>query len=534
VKLKKFPLLLSLSIGYISLSQEILWIRVFGFTNQGLPQAFAAVLALYLLGIALGAMIGKSLCARFLSLYSISGTILIASGAFDILAPFIYGHMASTKLGLPILSALILLTALNKSILFPIAHHLGTIGTGNSIGGSVSKVYFFNVMGSALGPIVTGFILLDYFSVHTCMMLMGAMTIVVGILCLLMARIRAMLKIAIAVAMVPVVVVGVKPLTLVFPTLSTQIALATTCTAVKQVIENKHGIIHVCPSDQGDIIFGGNVYDGRINISPVNDSNGIKRLIILSALHAHPKRILMIGLSGGAWLSALTHISGIEKIDVVEINPGYLEVIANYEEISRALQDPRIRLHIDDGRRWLARHQENKYDLVVMNNSFHWRSNATNLLSMEFLSEVKTHMEKDAILAFNSTRSVDAFYTASVVFPFAYDYDSFVYASRFDFRAAVDSKRSREKIAQIFNSLAPTASPEQVAKGVNSLVTTRFDTIDNKTSEIGRSPELVTDRNMITEYKYGKLGEYLQRYDNVWSFLTCMTCKKTDWARNLK
>ena len=59
-----FPWWLSLAIGFLSLSEEILWVRVAGFAFQTLPFAFAFVLACYLVGIALGAAYGKRLCAR--------------------------------------------------------------------------------------------------------------------------------------------------------------------------------------------------------------------------------------------------------------------------------------------------------------------------------------------------------------------------------------------------------------------------------------------------------------------------------------
>ena len=48
--------------GFCSLSLEIAWVRLYGYVNQSTPQAFAYVLAIYLLGIALGAQIGKRVC----------------------------------------------------------------------------------------------------------------------------------------------------------------------------------------------------------------------------------------------------------------------------------------------------------------------------------------------------------------------------------------------------------------------------------------------------------------------------------------
>ena len=46
---------LALLIGFLSLSEEILWVRVAGFAYRTLPPAFSFVLMFYLLGIAMRA-----------------------------------------------------------------------------------------------------------------------------------------------------------------------------------------------------------------------------------------------------------------------------------------------------------------------------------------------------------------------------------------------------------------------------------------------------------------------------------------------
>ena len=70
------------------------------------------------------------------------------------------------------------------------------------------------------------------------------------------------------------------------------------------------------------------------------------------------KKILIIGLSSGSWVRALSYSKNIEKIDVIEINHGYLELIKQYSEHSKIFKDPRISIYIDDGRRWLKRSKE--------------------------------------------------------------------------------------------------------------------------------------------------------------------------------
>ena len=524
--IKKIPLLLAFFVGYISLSQEILWVRVFGFVNYSIPQAFAAVLTIYLLGIALGAFVGKYFCSRFRSLYQASGVILVVSGIFDLVAPIFYGTIIESNFSRAILAGMIFLTAFYKSILFPIAHHLGAKDAKATIGQSISYVYFANVMGATLGPIVTGFILLDRFTVQNCMNVMGLATLLLGILCLFTETEPRSRKLAYAcLSMVLATVISVKYMgPSYYSGLSTRIIEATSCKNVKQVVENKHGIIHICPSDLGDVVFGGNIYDGRMSRDPIVNSNSIDRLLILTALQKKPRRVLMVGLSGGAWLSILTQMAGVEKIDVVEINPGYLDVIGKYVPMSKGLMDPRVSLYIDDGRRWLMNRPDSKYDLIIMNTTFHWRANASYLLSIDFINLVKLHMTKEAIFTYNSTFSPDVFYTASVVFPFAYRYGSFIYVSDSDFLKNVFLKDNGEDIAKLVSSLKPSATAEKIAEVTRSLTSAKFSSIEEIESSMERSPEVITDRNMITEYKYGKLASYIRRYDSILSFLSCPQC----------
>ena len=104
------------------------------------------------------------------------------------------------------------------------------------------------------------------------------------------------------------------------------------------------------------------------------NSNDINRVLVLAALRPNPKRVLMLGLSIGTWNYLITGFPGVQQIDVVEINPGYIDMIQDYAEQRKGLADPRVKLTIADGRKFLRAVPESTYDLVVMNTTFHWRS----------------------------------------------------------------------------------------------------------------------------------------------------------------
>ena len=59
-----FALVASMISGYLSLSQEIVWYRVFSYTSGGDPNTFAYVIGVFLLFVAIGALLGGTVLTR--------------------------------------------------------------------------------------------------------------------------------------------------------------------------------------------------------------------------------------------------------------------------------------------------------------------------------------------------------------------------------------------------------------------------------------------------------------------------------------
>ena len=344
---------LALLIGFLSLSEEILWVRVAGFAYRTLPPAFSFVLMFYLLGIATGASFGKYLCGRVKNLYAAAAVLLAVAALLDALTPVIIGHYVyPSDRALAIPAVAIALMAASKSVLFPIVHHLGSLASGPRVGRSVSRIYFGNIVGSTLGPLVTGFLALDYLTVDQCFGLAAVM-------CLL-ASIAAVLKAAkpqlILVTLVAAAAASAISSSIIHPGPGSLGTLATTGeNPVTHFVANRHGIVHTVATADGDMVYGGNVYDGMTSIDVDTNPNHLERLYMVALMMPSPKQVLFVGLSTGAWVRAIQGFPGVERIDVVEINPAYVDLIRSYGQLLPLLQDPRIHIHIDDGRRWLRR-----------------------------------------------------------------------------------------------------------------------------------------------------------------------------------
>ena len=265
-------------------------------------------------------------------------------------------------------------------------------------------------------------------------------------------------------------------------------------------IANRHGVIHTERTTQGDMVYGGNVYDGMATVNGDTNPNGLQRLYILALLHPNPKRVLFLGLSAGAWVRAMQGFDAVESIDVVEINPGYIELARTYPQLASLLQDPRVHIHIDDGRRWLRRNPSARFDVIVQNTSFYWRANADNLLSREYLLEVKQHLNPAGIFTANTTGSFDVFATARAVFAHAYRYTNFVYAA--DHPLAPDiaglSRVTRPDGTRFVLANAPATSV--AANLATAQLEPAADFIERRRADA----EIITDDNLLTEYKDGR------------------------------
>jgi spermidine synthase len=497
MNMKWMPCGIAFLVGAASLVQEVLWVRLAGFATGGVPATFAMILALYLLGIAAGAQIGRRLCAAEIGVIRRrASAVLLLSALIDIAAPFLFawliGFLPVTVAMLP----LVIVTAALKSVLFPVVHHLGANDAVAWKGGSFSRVYFANVLGCTLGPLIVTLWLMDVLAMEQLFAGVAVVTSVAGIW--LAGKTRATLTLA----MVATVAIAAIPF---LPALAGRAVVETGGEAPKWLLERKEGIIHTVADRAGDIVFGGNVYDGRINVDLRVNSNKIDRIYAAMIATPSPKRVLVIGLSGGSWTRIISSFPSVEQVDVVEINPGYLQLIAQYPEVAPIMHDSRIHIHIDDGRRWLRAQGDERYDAIIVNSTFHWRSGATLLLSREFFRLLNEHLTVAGVALVNTTGSPEVIKTAAAEFPWTYLHGNSVIMSRNDFRPSLRSGADAIYATRMDGKPVFDAGRAIDAAAVRSVIDAPLVGLNVVEKKAGRPVEVNTDLKMLTEYKYGEL-----------------------------
>jgi spermidine synthase len=180
----------------------------------------------------------------------------------------------------------------------------------------------------------------------------------------------------------------------------------------EKVLESRHGVITV---DGKRRVYGNGVYDGEIKTDLAQDWH--VRPYFLSAVHPNPREVLIVGMSAGVWTQIIASHPTVERVSVVEISEAYLDLIRSAPEVASILQNPKVEVSIDDGRRWMKRNHDRRFDAIVMNTTFHWREFASSLLSREFLELAKSRLKPGGIVMWNCTGSARAIRTGMDVFP---------------------------------------------------------------------------------------------------------------------
>ncbi|HXW89003.1 MAG TPA: fused MFS/spermidine synthase [Terriglobales bacterium] len=404
--------------GFVALGYEIIWYRLFAYTTAGTAKSFAFLLGAYLAGIGAGSLVSNRICEKVSQLPTfmrlLVGTVFGANVLGFLVGPIFFNlvvHVSYLWSLVPIAFA-----AAGLGAVFPLLCHIA-IPADERVGASTSYLYLSNILGSSLGSYLTGFVLMDilpFRSVSMILTLLGLGLSVALMLSAQLGRAKFILS-ALGVLVAALFVVQSAPL---FRGMYAKMLIKQRYAEGMQlagIVENRSGVIAVTPDGT---VFGGGAYDGRFNVSLVHDANGIQRAFALSFFHANPREVLMIGLSSGSWAQVIANHPQIDHLTIVEINPGYLHLIREVPSVASLLQNPKVRIDIDDGRRWLVRNRTSKFDVIVMNTTYHWRSNASNLLSTEFLELVRQHLNPGGVHFYNTTDSPEVMATGVGVFPF--------------------------------------------------------------------------------------------------------------------
>jgi predicted membrane-bound spermidine synthase len=328
-------LIVSFTVGFVSLSQEILWVRLVSFTTGGRATVFPLVLGFFLIGIALGALRANRLVEKHKDrLLNVASTFIVASSlSYFLLIPVLARIVGVIGwAGVPLMFIGVGTMAFLTGAVLPMLAHYAITSYAH-VGFSISWIYFLNIVGSTAGSLLTGFFLINWLSIEQNILLLSAFYFVFGAILWLSSRRR--------IDYTGKTIVGFGSLAiLLFLTYQPlYFDLLERLYHKREYADNgsfkfasqsRYGTIHVVEQEGGDDkIAGGGVYDGRFNTDLTSNRNMIDRAYMMAALHPQPRHVLEIGLSSASWAKVIISHEAVERLDVVEINPEYRKIIQN-------------------------------------------------------------------------------------------------------------------------------------------------------------------------------------------------------------
>ncbi|MFK8001835.1 MAG: fused MFS/spermidine synthase [Polyangiales bacterium] len=450
---------LAAAAGLASLAGEVLWTRVLRLVVQGTTQAFAAMLTVFLFGIAAGSLIAAPLSRRFEArtlfgvLQTILGILTLAAMYVGARLPqvvmliqgetVVVPHEASVVLGAAMVLLLPLAMALGTSI--PIAWRIAG-GSADEAARNSGRVLAANTLGGLIGSLLAGFALVPLLGVARS----------IGFLAFLHFGIATAAFVAKAMSKP---IVAYRDFASVLPLAFGAVALISppdlhlpylldawydpsralvegpapqchedfdcenndgascggevgTCddslccvgwdSTIRFLEEGRNTTVSILERDETLRLFN----DGRPESGIGTDEPGfgeeLATLGSLPVLHATQReRAMIVGL-GGAHSTAVVLGGPWSRVDVVELEGAIVDAARFlYESRDKdfPLDDPRTNLIVDDARAQLVLAPEGTYDAIVSQPSHPWLAGSSALYTREFFHEAKAALRTGGVLA---------------------------------------------------------------------------------------------------------------------------------------
>jgi len=443
----------ALASGFVTISAQVSWTRTLTMIIGSSTYAFSIVVALFLIGLAVGAWLvtrkdrSQRLRSAILKVEALTALSLLLSLYVLNQIPALLINLGlrlnvsswAGLLALQILSAtlLILLPAVLMGMVMPLVLVWASSDQVNAVA-RVGRSYAVNTIGAIAGAFITGFILIPKTSTRFTLLFAAVCCLVVAAVAYRPAGRDPALKRSVAIGLIPVLVIV---LFIVAPRMNlADLSIGAYDSLVRVLAQTREGV-----KDESEAA-GPNVHEllmyqegptatvsvrrdrdtvsmainGRTNASDSIYDMPTQVMLGQLPLLVAPKidNGLIIGYATGVTVGAMLQ-SPVQSVTCVELEPGTVAGSQFFNHVNnRPLDDPRTTLIIDDARTFL-RVTPNRYDMIVSEPSHPWVPGVANLFTQEFFELGRARLSDDGIwvqwvqiyqLSTESLRSVLATY----------------------------------------------------------------------------------------------------------------------------
>ena len=394
--------------GFAALGYEVAWTRLLTFVSRSNTiYAFAIMLAAFLCGLALGSVLFSAWADRRRNLLFLLGGMEITIGLWGILSIALFDQLDAViepMSGLPfwemyvgarfaISFVIMLVPTILMGGVFPVAVRLyASLGTlGRDIGG----LYALNTLGAVLGSFVTGFLLIPRIGTQNALMVMAAINLIAGGMLFAFDPARrprskcVALAVSGALATILYLVVPSDPLERLYARSEPDCQLI-------YYDEDIAGTVTIHRRGEDYLLMK---ISGTSEVP--TDYGALQNFRLLghlpALLHPAPKDALSIAFGAGIALGTFGRYD-LERIDCVEIVSGVPKAVRYFSHLNYdILDDPRVRVIIDDGRNYLSKTLK-RYDVIMVDSTHPRSTDSWVLYTREFYDTCRGHLAPDGVV----------------------------------------------------------------------------------------------------------------------------------------
>ncbi len=398
---------LAVGSGVLALALEVVWTRMFAQVLHNSVYSYTAVLVVFLVALALGALLAHVLSRRSIQPERTLRRLLVLSAIGVAASPFFFQWITG---GLDYLArgagwttyvAAVLMTA--AAVLFVPGVLVGTIfpyslklaeARLRVVGETLGRLAALNTVGSVAGSLGAGFVLIPVFGTWATLRLI-ALSYALGAVWLARrggAGEARGVRDALAPILAALLITSVlDPVRLPLVRLDAERG-----DRLYAVDEGAYGVVSVVGRDDARVIKLDNFYTIGGDASLPNDRRQANLPLFLAR---DPRTVFFLGLGTGVTAgSALRHDVG--SITVCELIPEITDAARGYfaEHTFGLFDDPRVRIVQADGREYLASHPE-RYDVVISDLFVPWAAGTGALYAREHYETVRDHLTEEGLFA---------------------------------------------------------------------------------------------------------------------------------------
>jgi predicted membrane-bound spermidine synthase len=404
----------ALASGAALLALEVVWFRFLHLFVENTSLGFALVLSIVLGGIGIGGALAGGWLRRDPEAFRFAPVIALAAGAFTAGSYRLFG-LAVAGYGIALIREPRDIIWLSVALMLPVSTLSGALFTvtGAALEREVKPetraagwLTLANTVGGVVGAIVGGFAMLPLLGVEFSLFALATIYAVVALMIRPACNVEGRVT-----SSVPQLAAGAAfALALaLFPFGRMEAEFVRTVAermgeAGSKVVGRREGLTETVTFLERDLYgvpVSYRLVTGGFGMASTNvwARRYMKQFVYLPvALHPRPESALLISFGIGNTAKALTDTASLERVDVVDISRDVLEMseIVYPDAATHPLRDPRVNVHIEDGRFFLLT-TDRRYDLITSEPPPPKHSGIVNLYTREYFELVYDRLAEGGI-----------------------------------------------------------------------------------------------------------------------------------------